>query len=349
LLETAGDLLFPVSLVYAGLLADAPPVLSWLSLLAGMAVLAAAILGYRHARFPGRPFLGALTAAYCLLIIVWPWPVSARFLVPILPVFIILVGEHLRRWPERWDRARTLLIITCISLHVMATLAVVPGGTLWTRVLFPVEPSDREEITWMKNSVGAEDIVFSGLNSQWLSRELRHPVLGLNTLLSPSSALKMTFQMDRLITSDAREFERGLADWKDLAKSRNGRVMIYSDFTLNARSRNCLELLQKASRIRVIFEREESGTKVFLYEAGQEGGTQDSDASSLPHEQHVPGALDRLGEAALEHGGQIGVLPGKNFSVFGDKLSEKLDVFEIDVLDANVRAATDHWHRVTRA
>ena len=57
---------------------------------------------------------------------------------------------------------------------------------------------------------------------------------------------------------------------------------------------------------------------------------------SLLHQKHLPSALDRDAELALEGGRQAGVLPGQNPSVVGHVLLEQGDVLVVDSVDGEL-------------
>ena len=61
---------------------------------------------------------------------------------------------------------------------------------------------------------------------------------------------------------------------------------------------------------------------------------------SLLHQKHLPSALDRDAELALEGGRQAGVLPGQNPSVVGHVLLEQGDVLVVNRVDGVVHFGT---------
>jgi hypothetical protein len=60
------------------------------------------------------------------------------------------------------------------------------------------------------------------------------------------------------------------------------------------------------------------------------------ESQSLPHEQHLAGALDGAVERALIVGGQPGVLAGKNTALIRDELAEQIHILVIQRIDGEI-------------
>ena len=67
-----------------------------------------------------------------------------------------------------------------------------------------------------------------------------------------------------------------------------------------------------------------------------EGTSGGPGGSLLLHEQHLAGALDGDRETPLVMSGKAGVLPGKDTTIFCDKLLEQGHVFKVDGIDGEI-------------
>lgn len=267
-LESVGDVFLPIGPVYSGSLADPPAILSIVSLACGVAVIAIAALGYRRSEMRSKQIVGLVAIFYIALLIAWPWPFGARFLVPVVPIMVLFVVENVQRWSERMALTRLTLIGASFALQVLATLSVAPGSTMW-RKMAGDDAGDIVGMEWLKTHCTGNDVLFSGLDSQWLSRQLRMPVVGYNTNLSPSSALQMHFR--EASRGPHAQFARGLNAWNAWAKARSGRVYILSNPSLNGSSRRTLRELEETGLAEKVFEEKDFDTKIYRY-LGPPGG-----------------------------------------------------------------------------
>jgi hypothetical protein len=265
LLKGLGDISFPISLIYAGSLLNPPAILGVFSLIIGTAVLLTATLGYRQSTFQAKAVLGIVFIFHNALFIVWPWPFAVRFLIPVAPILIFFVGENLRRWPLHWHQIRSVLLTLSMFLQMLTSLTLFEGGTLWTRFLFPSDQPYKEALDWMHGHVSKKDVIFSGFDSQWISRELEQPVVGYNTLLGPKSGLEIYFKMGRSSSLFADEFQSGLREWKKITTSRSSRIFIFADASLNQQSWQSLEIQHFRNELDLLWEKEGQPVKIFEF------------------------------------------------------------------------------------
>jgi hypothetical protein len=267
-LESMGDVFLPIGLVYSGSLAEPPAILSIVSLACGVAVMVMGVFGYRRSELRAKKIIGLITLAYMILLVVWPWPFGGRFLVPVVPMLVVFVAENIRWWPESMALARRTLIGASFAVQILATLSVVPGGTVF-RKMAGGDAGDIAGLEWLKSHCTKNDVLFSGLDSQWLSRQLGIPVSGYNTNLSAAWALRMHFR--EASRGPHFQFARGLNRWAEWARARSGKVYILSNASLNGPSRNTLRLLEELGLAEKVFEEKDFDTRIYRYK-GPSGG-----------------------------------------------------------------------------
>jgi len=273
LIEGLGEVFFPIGLIYAATTVGAPlpaGLADAIDLFIGGAGILAAVFivaGYRGSRIANKSLLGLAMVFHVAMFVVWPWPFAGRFLTPIVPLLVLFAAESLMRWSEHTRIIRAAIVSISLLLQVWTLAALFPGGTIISRVIRREEPAYHEAVQWLKPRLSGNDVVFSGLTSQWVGRELGSPVVRYNTVLSPKTGLKLQFKIDPESRVYADEYAAGLREWKKVAGSRSGHLVIFAEIGLDHLSWQALENQMLRNELKVAWT--EDGYPVRIFEVAE--------------------------------------------------------------------------------
>ncbi len=271
LLEGLGEIVFPITLIYASSLADLTPLFSMFlnvfSFTAGVVVVWLVVLGYRQSGIANKPVLGLAMVLHVSLFVAWPWPFAARFLTPIVPLLMIFIAENMRRWSKDAHLLRAALVVTSFTLQIWMLAVLFPGGTLISQIFFKDRSPYDQGVQWLKHRLSDSDVVFSGFTSQWVGRKLGVPVVRYNTILSPKMGLKLQFKINPADPAYADEFASRFQEWKQWVAPRSGRLLIFAEVSLDNPSRQTIQTQVVQKQLRLVWDQE--GQPVTIFEVPQ--------------------------------------------------------------------------------
>ncbi|MBV9464255.1 MAG: hypothetical protein JO317_08515, partial [Verrucomicrobiae bacterium] len=221
-LSSLGDLFVPIGLIYASNLTEPTGPVKYFPILGGVVVILLAGWGFRRLRHPAKLLIVGALVAHVGLFLIWPWPFSVRFYVPVFPLLILGAGEALKAFDGTWERVRNVVVLVVLGLQWLMTLSLTPGGTMWIHYLKPQGYPFSPAFQAIRDRTTTDDVILTGFSSQWVSHETGRPSVRLATVLPPRSALQVEYHLRRADDDLVRQYWGGLRQWQS-ARAPRGR------------------------------------------------------------------------------------------------------------------------------